>query len=439
MTVMPALPQADVVPVAAPTGLPAAAAMPADPTSGFGALVAQLMGLAPTAPGTAVGAPVALPTAPGPGDAPAPVAGSITGQQAPDAPIEQAKEESVDSTHPEAVVGDGPQPALPTMAPALAAQLAIAALATRIGAPVGPAAPAADAVGVTDVVPSAGAPSAGAQIGTPTPIFGATATVPATTPTPAFAPPTATTEASAPVAATVLVETAPVSGIDPQVEPSAAAAADTLPTPTPTAGSSPAGSSGTAVSSGAVIPTATITPATATGVPVPTTAPEVHRQVFPEVTRLVSAGNGTHRITLELQPEALGEVKVTLIVRDGSVHVRLSAGDDAQRALLEGAPELRRLLELGGASDTKIVVRDLLAGSASGGTAPPTPQAQADGGSDRHAGGSAGAGGREAPNQHAGTRGGGSTAREGISGGASTPRHVDQVTHTRTTGVDVTV
>jgi flagellar hook-length control protein FliK len=89
----------------------------------------------------------------------------------------------------------------------------------------------------------------------------------------------------------------------------------------------------------------------------------VVQQVFPEVTRVVStAGNGTHRITLTLQPEQLGEVRVTLVVKDGSVHVRLAGsegGDHAavHRALASGAPELQRLLERSG-TEARISVRD---------------------------------------------------------------------------------
>ncbi len=85
-------------------------------------------------------------------------------------------------------------------------------------------------------------------------------------------------------------------------------------------------------------------------------------QVFPEVTRLASSGNGTHRITLTLQPAQLGEVRVTLVVRDGAVRVRLSgeAGDGAVRqALATGAPELQRMLERAGASEARVLVRDV--------------------------------------------------------------------------------
>jgi flagellar hook-length control protein FliK len=156
------------------------------------------------------------------------------------------------------------------------------------------------------------------------------------------------------------------------------------------------------------------------------------------VTRLVAAGNGTHRIRLQLEPEALGEVRVVLTVRNGEVHVQLSAGDDAQRALLEGAPELRRLLELTGASDTKIVVRDLSSGSASGTGTTPAPTGQAGDGSGRAGSGDVGQGGDRSQHQHAGTRGG-STAREGTNDGAVPPRLVQPATGTRSAGVDVTM
>jgi len=83
----------------------------------------------------------------------------------------------------------------------------------------------------------------------------------------------------------------------------------------------------------------------------------VVHQLFPEVTRLSQAGNGTHRLTITLQPEQLGEVRVTLVVRDGTVRVNL-ASDHAKEVLAHAAPELRRLLEQSGATDARIVVRD---------------------------------------------------------------------------------
>ncbi|WP_435768374.1 flagellar hook-length control protein FliK [Nocardioides sp. SYSU DS0651] len=93
----------------------------------------------------------------------------------------------------------------------------------------------------------------------------------------------------------------------------------------------------------------------------------VVQQVFPEVTRLSTTGNGAHRITLSLQPAQLGEVRVTLVVRDGAVTVSLGgeAGNSAvQQALSSGASELRRMLELAGATDARIFVRDAQSGTA---------------------------------------------------------------------------
>jgi flagellar hook-length control protein FliK len=84
----------------------------------------------------------------------------------------------------------------------------------------------------------------------------------------------------------------------------------------------------------------------------------VTSQVHGEVSRLVSRGDGTRRITIKLQPEALGDVRVVLTVRNGEVHVRMAGGELAQQALLQGAPELHRLLEAAGASSSQVVVGD---------------------------------------------------------------------------------
>lgn len=83
----------------------------------------------------------------------------------------------------------------------------------------------------------------------------------------------------------------------------------------------------------------------------------VTRQVFPEVTKLATAP-GSHRITIVLNPEHLGEVRVSMVVRDGSVRVTLDAGDQrVQQALSSNTPELQRLLERTGATDTRISVQ----------------------------------------------------------------------------------
>ncbi|KAA1417701.1 hypothetical protein F0U44_15510 [Nocardioides humilatus] len=92
----------------------------------------------------------------------------------------------------------------------------------------------------------------------------------------------------------------------------------------------------------------------------PVAAASPVQQVFPEVVRLAKTGEGTHRITMTLRPEHLGEVRVTLVVRDGSVRVNLSS-EHATDALAHGAHELRRLLEHTGMGDARIVVRDATA------------------------------------------------------------------------------
>lgn len=92
-------------------------------------------------------------------------------------------------------------------------------------------------------------------------------------------------------------------------------------------------------------------------------ADAVPGQVFPEVVRLSQSGNGTHRMTLRLDPGTLGEVKITLTVRDGEVQVRLAAQHDAREVLAQSAPELRRLLEQSGGVDARVAIADLSSGT----------------------------------------------------------------------------
>lgn len=92
-------------------------------------------------------------------------------------------------------------------------------------------------------------------------------------------------------------------------------------------------------------------------------ADAVPGQVFPEIVRLSQSGNGTHRVTLRLDPGTLGEVRVTLTVRDGEVQVRLAAQHDAREVLAQAAPDLRRLLEQSGSVDAKVAVADLATGT----------------------------------------------------------------------------
>ncbi|HSE10497.1 MAG TPA: flagellar hook-length control protein FliK [Nocardioidaceae bacterium] len=95
----------------------------------------------------------------------------------------------------------------------------------------------------------------------------------------------------------------------------------------------------------------------------PSSAVPVADQVFEPVSRLVSRGDGTHRLTLRLHPADLGEVKVVLSAKDGNVEVTVSGGPEACEALREGSPRLRALLELAGAGSTTVVVRELGTGA----------------------------------------------------------------------------
>ncbi|MFS3127100.1 flagellar hook-length control protein FliK [Nocardioides sp. Bht2] len=95
-------------------------------------------------------------------------------------------------------------------------------------------------------------------------------------------------------------------------------------------------------------------------VPTPLSSPgtQVAQPVVAAAVQHLATGQGTSRMTLTLQPEALGEVRVHLSVRDGVVQVRLSAVDAAAQALAMDAPELRRMLESIGATDTRVLVND---------------------------------------------------------------------------------
>ncbi len=108
----------------------------------------------------------------------------------------------------------------------------------------------------------------------------------------------------------------------------------------------------------------------------PTAAESVHRQVFPEVVRLATTGprgNSTQHLTLRLDPGTLGEVRVTLSMRGDSVRVRFAtSGSETHAALLQGAPELQRLLEAQ-AADVRVSVRDGSAPAQPGTPAGATP------------------------------------------------------------------
>lgn len=180
---------------------------------------------------------------------------------------------------------------------------------------------------------------------------------------------------------------------------------------------------------------------------------QVAAAVGDQVARLVSRGDGTRRLTLQLQPAALGDVRVTLTVRDGQVHVALAAGTDAQAALLRDAPELHRLLERVGASQPQIVVRGLPAAPAvagAGTTAQPDgrPTDQSGAGPSTGLPSSGQQGGALGPHTggHSQDRRAwtpaATSARDGgqPAAGRSDPgRPIDPATRVRTAGVDVSM
>lgn len=166
---------------------------------------------------------------------------------------------------------------------------------------------------------------------------------------------------------------------------------------------------------------------------------QVHGRVVPEVTRLVQSGNGTSRMTLHLNPGELGEVRVVMTVRDGSVRVRLAAHEQAHDALLQGAPELRRLLESHAATaEARIVVRELATAPAPG-VREPSPQdpSQPQAGSTSFGERRESAAGREQG------RGAGTPlepiARDGMREATLLSRTADPRTSGRTAGLDVSM
>jgi hypothetical protein len=81
--------------------------------------------------------------------------------------------------------------------------------------------------------------------------------------------------------------------------------------------------------------------------------------VIPEITRLVSDGDGVHRVTLQLNPKALGEVRVVLTMRQGDVHVRIAGGNEALQALSASSADLSRALHHLGLDEHRITLADL--------------------------------------------------------------------------------
>ncbi len=139
--------------------------------------------------------------------------------------------------------------------------------------------------------------------------------------------------------------------------------------------------------------------------PTATSATPVVAQVAPAVARVVSRGDGEHRMMLKLHPADLGEIHLTVTVRGDHVDVEISAGSQARDLLRDGSAHLRSLIESIGRTPGQLVLRDLPPAQV------PSPAATAGGaGPDAGSGGASYAGdgpgrgdtGRDQP----GTRGG---------------------------------
>jgi flagellar hook-length control protein FliK len=103
-------------------------------------------------------------------------------------------------------------------------------------------------------------------------------------------------------------------------------------------------------------------------VPVP-----VHEQLAPRIVSLASGGDGEHRITLRVDPDDFGPVRVVAEVRGGDVAVVLHAGTDQGRDALRAClTDLRRDLEASGLRGSL----DLAGGSTGGGQHRPAAHRQ---------------------------------------------------------------
>ncbi len=204
-----------------------------------------------------------------------------------------------------------------------------------------------------------------------------------------------------------------------------------------TAPTAPAASTGTpapvAVTAGPAGALAAGTPSsTTTTGPTGPTGPA--QQVLPELTRLVSRGDGVHRVTLQLNPRALGDVRVVLTMRQGDVHVRLSAGPEARAALASSSSELSRALDRLGLGEHRISLgghgpQDASVVVARGGATDAWPGTGQDGASSADHGNEQGHGrhhaeGRDTPQTDARTAG--DPSRNGTAGG---PRSEQQGQH----------
>jgi flagellar hook-length control protein FliK len=119
---------------------------------------------------------------------------------------------------------------------------------------------------------------------------------------------------------------------------------------------------------GATAPVTTAaTPAVApvAALPPPATAAQLVPAVFAVHRRGVE---GEHHMTLDITPEELGPVRMTVALRDGQVHMLLAGSSELSREALRAAlPELRKLIEATGIVAGSFDVQPDNAGTGRGG------------------------------------------------------------------------
>ncbi|MBI2244414.1 MAG: flagellar hook-length control protein FliK [Nocardioides sp.] len=368
-----------------------------------------------------------------------------------DASASEPTDETAAAIDPDLVPG-----LTPNLVPAIVAGLTIPVPIAVARSSSGPA--SGPTVAAADAITGVGAESGTSALPVASPAAGPATTAPATTAPAATA--AAATAAAATAPARSLPAEPPASALPgdpaadaPLAEPGALAArpdrgtSDTGPRTQTSAGVNPTAATATPLAATPAPVSATSAPA---GAPASTASSAVAHQVFPEVVRLTTSSDGPQRVTIRLNPESLGEVRVVLTQRQGGLEVSLSAGTEARRALADGTPELQRLLDAVGRSDARIVVRDgtglpVASSAPSAGTSGQAGTQQPGAGSqwstdlsggawtgaDRNGGEATGGHGRS-------TRPGSSNATDGIPDATTPSRRPATVTGARS-GLDVTM
>lgn len=279
-------------------------------------------------------------------------------------PADEASQEppSDDTSEAPDPAQDGTTPATVPV-PVVVPPALVAALALGRAAAPGSGGPSTDCVALTvDPAPPTGVPAAGGE-----PSTGSTDPTVDLAPLPGTAPAPAAGGGSSTVSPPRTVEQAPPTAAPaPAATPGGGPSTDSTrqtvdpapPTDQATSTSSSSSPSTATSAAPALVGTDQVSAPVADR-PTTQVTRSAAAQVVPELTRLVQAGPGTHRMVLRLDPEHLGEVRITLTVHPGGVRVRMATGtEDARATLHEGLPALHRALEAAGrpAGDTHVTL-----------------------------------------------------------------------------------